>query len=135
MDLLALAVDGFILGEPFVANGLSALADAAALWPRLSLLVVTVVTMVTLSKVVTMVVRKVMRKVVQTQVRPPVPPPVAQPAVPEVRERGCQTPVREMMMIDFVRASMRNMGLDVSGCKGDLLKRGFEHVRVMNDMV
>ena len=47
MDRLCLIVDGFVLGEPFVANGLNALADAALLRPRLSLLIVAVVLVVT----------------------------------------------------------------------------------------
>ena len=142
-----------LLGEPIVANEFYRLGDMAYESPRLAflsfLIFVGVWSAMTFHLFLSTVRPRLQPPVqppapppVQPPAPPPVPPPVAQPAVvrppgqgPEVREHGCQTPVHEMMVIDFVREQMIKMGLNVKGCKEDLLKRGFEHVKVMNDMV
>ena len=77
---------------------------------------------------------------------PPVPPPPVQPPQPaavvrppgqgpEMVENGKQTPVNEMMTINTIREELMKMGLRTDGSKGELLKRGFDHIKRMNDMV
>ena len=147
---------GVLVGEPVVANELYRLGDMAYESPRLAFLSFVIVVSVWSAMTFYLISKKVMSTVhgfwvrppVQPPVPPPVPPPVqppvlpvAQPAVvrppgqgPEVHEHGCQTPVHDMMTINFVREQMIKMGLDIKGSKEELIKRGFEHIKDMNEM-
>ena len=139
---------GVLVGEPMIANELYRLGDMAYESPRLAFLSFVIVVSVWSAMTFYMIINKVMsifwvRPPVRPPVPPPAPPPVQppQPAVvrppgqgPEVLEHGCQTPVNEIMTINFIREQMIKMGLKTEGSKGELLKRGFEHVKVMNDM-
>ena len=151
---------GVLVGEPIIANEFYRLGDMAYESPRLAFLFFFIVVSVWSAMSFYMIFNKAMSIFwVRAPVRPPVPPPAApppaappvppppvqppQPAAvvrppgqgPEMVENGKQTPVNEMMTINTIREELMKMGLRTDGSKGELLKRGFDHIKRMNDMV